>query len=173
MAPLLRTIEETPWIAGMLAAIFDFDVTDPSHTPVEPLHLAGGDRLDAIARDGAGGTYYLCGDGEERPVLYADSEGGATLLAPSLAAALAIIIQLPFWRDCLGPGDLEESRLSALEQEYVDDEPDLPLHRTQLLAALDLTPGDGLSLLRATARGAGPEYVVLTEDGHPYESLCT
>ncbi|MFG2002845.1 hypothetical protein ACGFNU_27155 [Spirillospora sp. NPDC048911] len=174
MTTPIKTIEETPWIADMLAAVFDFDVTDPSHTPIEPLHLAGGGRLDPIARDGAGGTYYLCGDGDERPVLYADSEGGAALLAPSLAAALAIIIQLPFWRDCLGPDDLEKIRASipALEQEYLDEEPDLSLHRTRLLDALNLTPGDALPLLLATARGAGPEYAVLNEDGDPYESLC-
>jgi hypothetical protein len=83
---LLASIEDTPWIADLLASIFDFDVTDPQHTPIEPIRLASDARMDPIARDAAGGTYYLCGeDGEERPVLYTDSEGGAALLAPSLA----------------------------------------------------------------------------------------
>jgi hypothetical protein len=43
-----------------------------------PVRLRSGARLDAIAGDGAGGSFFLCGEGdEERPVLYASSEGEA------------------------------------------------------------------------------------------------
>jgi hypothetical protein len=41
--------------------------------PVQPIRLASGHRLDSIARDAGGGTYFLCREGgEERPVLHLD-----------------------------------------------------------------------------------------------------
>ncbi|GAA2569474.1 MULTISPECIES: hypothetical protein [Streptomyces] len=49
------------------------------------MHLASGAGLEGFAGDGAGGTFFFCGEGgEERPILYAGSEGGAALVAIGL-----------------------------------------------------------------------------------------
>ncbi|MBE1532494.1 hypothetical protein [Actinomadura algeriensis] len=174
---LLDTIAATPWASGLLASVFDFDVTDRGHKPIEALQLASGDFLEAIAREAAGGTYFLCGDGgDERPVLYTNSEGGAALVGTSLSSALTTIIELPYWQDCLmrsDGGDLEKARaaIPALEGEYLADIPDLSLRRARLLDGLGLAPGDGVvSLLRAAADTARA-FVVVTEDGYSYRSL--
>ncbi|WP_245173597.1 hypothetical protein [Streptomyces aureus] len=61
--------------------------------------------------DGAGGTFFFCGEGgEERPILYADSEGGAALVAIGLAELLLVV---PWWRDCQAFTDEESRELEA------------------------------------------------------------
>lgn len=138
-ASRLARINNPPWIANQLAAVFDFDITDTQDGPVEPIRLASAEAMDTIARDAAGGMYFLCGQrGEERPVPYTDAEGGAALLARSLAAGLVTIIQFPYWKELLvrsEGGDVEKMRaaLPDLEREVVADEPDLDHHRARLL----------------------------------------
>ncbi|MFI8966490.1 hypothetical protein ACIGO8_30765 [Streptomyces sp. NPDC053493] len=78
MGSLITTIRGNDAAARFLAWPGDFDLDRGDH--VEDVHLASGATLEGFAGDGAGGTYFFWGDGgEERPVLYADSEGGAAL----------------------------------------------------------------------------------------------
>ncbi|MFF6789736.1 hypothetical protein ACFY9C_11715 [Streptomyces filamentosus] len=86
---LLRRIEQEPSLATALAWPGDFDVE--RRDPIEKLALPTGIPLHPIAGCGAGGTYYLYGEAgaEERPVLYADSEGQATLIGADLVEAIA------------------------------------------------------------------------------------
>ncbi|MFD4244136.1 hypothetical protein ACFWP3_21425 [Streptomyces sp. NPDC058525] len=96
---LLRRIEQNPSLAASLVCPGDFDID--RRDPIDDLVLFTGAPLHPIAGCGAGDTYYLWGEpgAEERPVLYADSEGRATLIGADLVEAVTLIVVLPFWRD--------------------------------------------------------------------------
>ncbi|MET8299190.1 hypothetical protein ABZW02_35010, partial [Streptomyces sp. NPDC005180] len=84
--------------AALLADFpFAFDTLIDTITHVEPVRLASGAPLEPIAKDHGGGTYFLCGegDGEDRPVLFADSEGSAGVIGTDLREALLLLIGLP------------------------------------------------------------------------------
>lgn len=131
---LLEKIAGHPEAAAYLASDgeFDLDRTDP----IESITLPNGLSVEPVAGCNAGGTHYLCGPaGPEgtRPVLYTDSEGGASLIAESLAEALTLVIVLPSWHDALAG-----SRPPALGADHLEDNPDHPAVRDSLLTALQL-----------------------------------
>ncbi|MFE1321562.1 hypothetical protein [Kitasatospora phosalacinea] len=164
----VRTHEDA---AGFLAWPGELDLDHYEH--VEPVHLASGARLEGFAKDGAGGTYFFCGEGgEERPVLYADSEGGAALLAVGLPELLRLLLVAPWWRDCR-EFTAEESREIAAE--YLEDEPDLLAGRAAAAAALGLelpAEAEALALLRERATVTGRDYrLVFTPEGTEYRGL--
>jgi hypothetical protein len=164
----LRAHEET---ARHLAWPGDFDLDRGGHG--EEVHLASGAPLEGFAGDGAGGTFFFCGEGgEERPVLYADSEGSAGLVALGLPELLRLLLVVPWWRDC--PGfTVEESRESAAQ--YLEDMPDLAVARDRAAAVLRLDLPDeaeALARLREVVFGAGRDYVlVFTPENEPYDPL--
>ncbi|RBQ13931.1 hypothetical protein DP939_43360 [Spongiactinospora rosea] len=173
--PLLELIHRTPAAAELLTWPFDFDVSRTDH--VEVVKPASGDALEAVAGDGSGGTFFLCGDAAgQRPVLYADSEGQAGLIGRDLATAVQLIVRVPYWRDCLArvSGGLEAmcSVVPELEQEYGDNGIALEACRTSVaeLLALPLPPtADVLADLLETV--TLPGFVLLTEWGDAYESI--
>lgn len=94
MRSLLSTIRNCEEASAFLAGTCDFDLDWHDH--VEPVHLASGMELEGFARDGTGGTYFFCGQGaEERPVMYADSEGGAALLAIGMPELVQLLLVAP------------------------------------------------------------------------------
>ncbi|MDQ1051161.1 hypothetical protein [Streptomyces sp. V4I2] len=130
-------------------------------------------RWEGFAGDGAGGTFFFCGEGdEERPVLYADSEGGAALVAIGLPELLRLLLVAPWWRDCQ-TFTAEESR--KLEAEYLEEMPDLVPRRDRAAAALGLAlaaEGDVLARLREVALGIGKDFaLIFTPEGEPYDPL--
>ncbi|MET9223355.1 hypothetical protein ABZX65_31990 [Streptomyces sp. NPDC003300] len=168
---LLRRIAQDPALAATLAWPGDFDIE--RRDPVEDLVLPTGIPLHPIAGCGAGGTYFLCGDAdtETRPVLYADSEGGATLIGDDLAEAVTLIAVLPFWRDLAGGFPIGE-----LAAELRSDQPDFDARRDHLLAALALPPlteEQAAIRLRTTAARTTPHYLpyVPAPDHQPYAPL--
>ncbi|MEV5568721.1 hypothetical protein AB0L06_01620 [Spirillospora sp. NPDC052269] len=150
---LLRRIEGDENIADMLVWPGDFDIR--RRRPIEDVFLASGTSLNVIAGDGAGGSFFLCG-GVDGPVLYADSEGQASLIAADLVHAVTLIAVLPYWRD-LGHGwSVEEA-----EKDLLEEEPDHPERRAELLALLDLTPPSNERLVerfRSAARLTVPDF---------------
>jgi len=167
---LLHRIETEPGLAEMLAWPGDFDIG--RRDPVEELRLPSGMALAPIAGDGAGGTYFLCGDpGDTRPVLYADSEGQAVLMAADLVEAVRLIASCPFWRD-LGHGHPPDELMAEL----MDDDPGWPAERDRLLGLLGLTPfgtEEALERLKASAARTVPDFVPLARHergGSFYES---
>ncbi|MGI5349080.1 hypothetical protein ACQEU8_12925 [Streptomyces sp. CA-250714] len=168
---LLHRIENDPALAELLVWPGDFDIE--RRDPVEELRLPNGMPLYPIAGCGAGGTYFLCGEPgvQQRPVLYADSEGQATLMADDLVEAIRLIAHCPYWRD-LGAG----FPWHELEEDMRDDHPDFDELRDRLLKALDLEPlpaEQAVTRLRATAARTSPDFApVSTEnDRMPYELL--
>ncbi|MFF7865545.1 hypothetical protein ACFZCT_03665 [Streptomyces qaidamensis] len=157
--------------ARFLAWPGDFDLDRDDH--VEEVHLASGAALEGFAGDGAGGTYFFCGEGgEERPILYADSEGGAAPVAMGLPELLRLLLVAPWWRDCQTFTDEESLELAA---EYLEDMPDLVARRDRAAAALGLDlpeQAEVLARLREVPVRVGESFVLIfTPEGHPYEPL--
>src|SRR3569833_3918300 len=122
---LLRRIEAEPRLAALLVWPGDFDIA--RREPVEELRVPCGLALTPIAGDGAGGTYFLCGEpGGRRPVLFADSEGGATLVAEDLVEAITLIAAYPYWQD-LGHGHTAGEQA----EELAEDAPAFPVARAR------------------------------------------
>jgi hypothetical protein len=95
---LLARLQTDRGAALPAAFPFGFDtLTTPPLRHVEPVWPASGEPLQAIAKDDGGGTYFLCGggDGEDRPVLFADSEGACGVVGATLRDALLLLIALP------------------------------------------------------------------------------
>ncbi|MFJ8675766.1 hypothetical protein [Streptomyces sp. NPDC093589] len=173
MRSLLTLIRDDDGAADYLAWPGDFDPDRGDH--VEEVHLASGAALQGFAGDGAGGTYFFCGDGgEERPVLYADSEGGAALVAIGLTELLQLLLVAPWWRDCQAFTAQESAELAA---DYLEDMPDLAAERNRAAAALGIDlPAEAVVLarLREVATGAGKDYaLIFTPENHPYKPLIT
>ncbi|MFF3334068.1 hypothetical protein ACFYWX_31705 [Streptomyces sp. NPDC002888] len=170
---LISSILRHDDVAAFLAWPGDFDLDRRDHG--EEVHLASGAALEGFAGDGAGGTFFFCGaGGEERPILYADSEGGAALVAVGLPELLRLLLTAPWWHGCQA-FTAEESR--ELAAEYLEDMPDLAARQERVAAALGLElPGeaDVLARLREVVTGAGKAYVlVFTPEDEPYEPLFT
>ncbi|MEU1194545.1 hypothetical protein [Streptomyces sp. NPDC005859] len=173
MESLIAAVREQEEAARFLAWPGDFDLDRGDH--VEEVHLASGAALEGFAGDGVGGTYFFCGEGgEERPVLYADSEGGAALVAVGLRELVRLLLVVPWWRDCQAFTD-KESR--ELEAEYLEDMPDLVARRDRAAAALGLglpDQAEALARLREVATQLGEDFVLIfTPEGRPYELLFT
>ncbi|MCO6005215.1 hypothetical protein NE236_09480 [Actinoallomurus purpureus] len=175
--PLLDRIREDHELAALMAW-FEFDLRGADH--VEFVELASGARLDPVAGCGAGGTYFLCGDGtgEDRPVLYADSEGSAALFADDLRGALTILVGLPAWQNChfSRPGGIEATIAEAEEfhQERLEDDPDYGDDSATVAEALglDLAPRPELiRRLHAAWSRTLPDYVLLNEENGSYHVL--
>lgn len=171
MRSLITAIVENEAAASFLTWPGDFELDRKEH--VEEVHLASGATLEGFAGDGTGGTFFFCGDGgEERPILYADSEGGATLVALGLAQLLRLLLVAPWWRDCRAFTAAESRELAA---EYLADMPDLVARRDRAAAALGLdlpTDAEALATLHRVATEAGDDYVLIfTPEGTPYHRL--
>ncbi|MER7843643.1 hypothetical protein ABTZ03_06800 [Kitasatospora sp. NPDC096077] len=167
----LERLRATPATVDYLLWPGDFSLDAYSH--VEDVVLASGEALEEVAKCGAGGTFFLCGDGgDERPVLYADSEGGAALMAVGLEEAVGLLLALPWWRDCRR---LTEEESAAAAEDYLADEPDLLADRDAAAAAIGLevpTVAEALGRLREAVFGLGPSYVLLNAaEGNAYEPL--
>jgi len=168
MHSLLDAIRHHGEASAFLASTCDFELDRSSH--VEPVHLASGMTLEGFARDAAGGTYFFCGEGgEERPVLYADSEGGAALLAVGLPELLQLLLVAPWW--C----DTASFTAEELKAEYLEDMPDLDADRdhTAELLGLDLPSEEAvLARLRDVALGIGKDFtLIFTPEGSSYRQL--
>jgi hypothetical protein len=171
MQSLITAIVERDEAASFLSWPGDFELDRNDH--VEPVHLRSGAALEGFAGDGSGGTYFFCGaGGEERPVLYADSEGGAALVAIGLEQLLQLLLVTPWWRDCHA-FTVEESR--ELAAEYLADLPELAVRRDRAAAALGLdlpAEGEVLARLRKVATETGQDFILIfTPENTPYHQL--
>ncbi|MFF1595760.1 hypothetical protein ACFVY0_48375, partial [Streptomyces sp. NPDC058286] len=164
-------VREQDEAARFLAWPGDFDLDRGDH--VEEVQLASGAALEGFAGDGAGGTYFFCGEGgEERSILYADSGGGAALVAIGLSELLRLLLVAPWWRGCQAFTEGESRELAA---EYLEDMPDLAARRDRVAAALGLdlpNQTEVLARLREVAVRERENFIlVFTPESHPYEPL--
>jgi hypothetical protein len=182
---LLGLLRDDPRAAELATWPFDFDTEVGRYGPithVEPVRLASGEPLEPIAKDGGGGTYFLCGagSGEDRPVLFADSEGYCGVVGATVRDALLLMAVLPGAFTAVrleAEGQvMDEAALLALRAEE-DEElveasgmEDFPELRAEFLARLGLT-APPLTELLALARAADAldsAYVLVNEEGSTY-----
>lgn len=158
--------------AALLADVADFDVTRLD--PVEPVRLASGGELRAIAGDASGGTFFVCDDG---PVLYADSEGSAGIVAADRDALIHLVVGLPTWHDVVADAPDLDAMRASFDSAYAElkaDEPRIDELRAELAAELNLDPLPVEELLAALSKcltELSPRYRLRTEDGDEYEPL--
>ncbi|GHE95542.1 hypothetical protein GCM10018772_19330 [Streptomyces fumanus] len=175
-AELLRRIREDENLTELLAHHFEFDIRRTAYTDAP--RLASGAPLEMIAGDFAGGAFYESGDGADRPVWYAGSEGEAGIIAPDLREALVLLIGLPYWRDCLkfsDDGDLDAMRTAAsfLQRDLLAGDPELPSAQRRAAEALGLAVEPVPVLverLHATVRDTGSADLFLDDTGE-YDGL--
>ncbi|MFC5890636.1 hypothetical protein RMN57_00065 [Kitasatospora sp. CM 4170] len=173
----LRILRENPELAQLAAYPFNLDLDRTDH--VEPVRLASGGPLTAVAGDDTGGTYFRCPDGA---ILYAGSEGEAGLIADSLDEALETLIGLPCWHDhvLLDP-DATDAELATEVAESEEElaeyyGPDLDADRDTLLTALGLRripPAELVRRLHRALRRTEPEHLLLNaEELNAYTPLA-
>lgn len=172
---LLDQIRATPWIAALLARLFDFDVSRAANGPVEPVHLAGGESLEMIAGDASGGAFMVVGSGSQRPAVYVGSEGEGGLIATSLRDALALVVDLSSLHDATArPFGDDGSQLRdwlAQADHYIRaDWPQLDTERGRLREALGLPSADEL-LADLHAAAANERYRPISDAGERYRSM--
>ncbi|MGP4024751.1 DUF6745 domain-containing protein [Actinomadura sp. 3N407] len=144
---LLARIRQSESLQGTLAGL-ELEMSHVSHIEhVEEVHLAGGARLEPIGGSGTGGTYFLCGDGQRRPVLYADSEGGYQVMGRDLTEALEFMVSAD------PDGDPEEA----------DDE------AARELGLRPLPPEEYRARRKQAEAMATALTLVMTEEGNAYE----
>lgn len=127
-----------------------------------------------IASDRSGGVFAAARSGW---ITYVSAEGKAGPLAPDLTTLLAIIVELPYWRDLLkvsGGGKLDEMRrvLPYAERDATAEEPELPALRQKLRKALSLPPlADALATLHEAVTSGTYAHAVLSPEGERFGSL--
>ena len=124
-------------------------------------------------------SFALCGAGslETRPLLYASSEGQAGIIARCLERGLSLIVDLPYWQDCLhfsGGGQLTEMRrvVPLSENDLIARTSHVASSRQAIRKLLALSPvSDPVEELHAAIVELSPLYPVCGPDGWQFESL--
>ncbi|MFD4511081.1 hypothetical protein [Streptomyces sp. NPDC058457] len=172
----LRLLRQHHRLAELAAFPFNFDLARAADGHVEPVRLASGGSLEAVAGCDTGGTYFVCADGS---LLYADSEGSAGIMGSSVDEALEVVIGLPGWRDhlSLSPADGEEkilARVAEIEEE-IREYHGIDAERAELRAALGLperSPVELLGMLHTALLRTEPDFLLLNADeGCAYDLL--
>ncbi|MFJ4918574.1 hypothetical protein [Streptomyces sp. NPDC088725] len=173
--PALALLRQQPHLAELAARSFHFDLRRTEHH--EPVRLASGAPLEAVAGDDTGGTYFVCGGGA---VLYASSEGKAGLIGDSVTEALEVIVGLPGWsgRDCFRPLGDEDGLASAASPEAANAHAYLSetaAPRAELLAGLGLparSPAELVARLRTALLRTDLGHLLLNaREGLAYSHL--
>ena len=172
----ITLLKESKQVVDDLAWPYDFDLSrgsdDSSWITLKPSMP-----FQLLAGDGTGGIFIAYGKGapENLPILHATSEGQAGKIARNLDEAVALHIQMPYWRDVLkfsGNGDLAQMRRAApfLEQEYSKDMPELQGARRRILNRLSVTQlQDPMEYLHRCI--CETDCTLVADDGWVWESL--
>lgn len=180
--------------SDVLMYAFDFE---PLATPTVPAHVCVlGAQVHVCAQDATGGVYLDCFPTSETPrareservqtdvgsedpmavrgeryILHVDARGYAHGLADSLLGAVALVVELPYWREILTVtqgGEASAMRAVALrlEREVFDDIPTLGEAREYLRRELRLPPMiDPIAQLHRLAAYMPPEVTPIGADG--------
>ncbi|MET8850347.1 hypothetical protein [Amycolatopsis sp. NPDC004625] len=156
----------------LLATVFDFDIARLD--PVEEVHLASGGKVQLIAGEASGGTFFTCDGG---PVLYASSEGTAGIIATDVDAAIRLVIRVPTWHDVVACAPDPDAMRGAFEASYAElqeEEPEIGQLGFEVAAELGLGEVDVEEVLASLGRcltELSPNYVLLNENGDEYDAL--
>jgi len=161
-------------VVEALAWPFDFAIreipNDPFWFSVRPKMS-----LTPIAGEGAGGIYATVDNTGE--ILFVDSEGAGSIVAPTLEAFILILVCHPYWRDLLkfsGSGSLQEMRrtLPLAEREYFEHQREAVGLADSLRTALHLPDKrDMVDVLHASVTSSEQKIQLLAPDGSKLRSL--
>jgi hypothetical protein len=177
-AELLQVLRSSSDAKRVLEYDFDFSPVTSS-TPSSLFQFRDATGYEPVGTDAAGGEFVLCESRTlpTRPLLYASSEGQAGVIAASLQDGLSVIVDLPYWHDCLkfsGGGQLAEMRrvVPLAESDIHEDRPEIASSRQALRALLGLSPlSDPIRVLHTAVTELSAHYAVCGPDGWPFESL--
>lgn len=177
-ANLLRELRTSSEARRILADDFYFEPVPPS-TPSSLFQFGDGTSFELVGIDGAGGEFALCESRSlpARPLLYASSEGQAGILARSLESGLSILVDLPYWHDCLkfsGGGLLAEMRrvVPLSESDLIAENPQIVSSRGAVRTVLGLAQiPDSVQALHAALTELSPLYLVFGPDGSQFDPL--
>jgi hypothetical protein len=172
----LAELKASAQVIDDLAWPYDFDL-HRADADASWITLTPSVTFHVLAGDGIGGVFLAYGEGspDHLPVLHATSEGQAGKIANNLGEAVALHLQLPYWRDVLkfsGNGDLVQMRRAAplLETDYMEDMPELPDAKARLLRALRVPVlDDPIAYLHQRIRET--DCTLVASDGYVWESL--
>jgi len=170
---ILRCLRESSQIQELFWAWAEFGVAEES---APDFALQSGEPLQVIGKDACGGRFCVYSRDHSEYLLYADSEGRAGTIAPSLVQGIQIMIALPYWRDCLKfscGGDIGEMRKaeSMLEADLHRD-PKSKQTRLRLYHAFGLEPlATSLDVLHKSVTEGAQTKVVATSDGSVFDGL--
>jgi len=177
-ATLLQALRASTEAKRILEYDFDFLPVPPT-TRSNLFQFRDDTSCELVGTDASGGQFALC-DGRSlptRPMLYTSSEGQAGIIARSLERGLSIIIDLPYWQDCLkfsGGGQLAEMRrvVPLAESDLVAETPQIASRRQAIrkLLALSQIP-DSVEELHAALTELSPLYPVSGSGGWQFEPL--
>jgi hypothetical protein len=178
-AALMHVLRTSGEVRRILEHDFDFRPV-PIGGKSALFHSQDGGSYELAGTDASGGEFVLCGsrDLPERPFLYVSSEGGAGVLARSLQNGLAVIIALPFWRDCLkfsGNGQLAEMKrvVPLAESDLAAATSQIDSKRKTLRDHLGISPiPDAVRELHSSLIQLSSLYPAFAPDGWPYGTLC-
>ncbi len=169
------TISEIPDDAReVLAYPFDFDVHEIPSNPIW-FSTQPETELVPLAGEGTGGLYaMLAASGD---ILFVDSEGSGSIIAPSLTALFQIIVSHPYWQDLLkfsGGGALAEMRRTApfAATDYDDCYPEAAAACELLAKKLGVPPSDdAIGILHRSVSGSRQRLRLFATDGSELDSL--
>lgn len=172
----LAELKASAQVIDDLAWPYDFDL-HRADADASWITLTPSVTFHVLAGDGTGGVFLAYGEGspDHLPVLHATSEGQAGKIANNLGEAVALHLQLPYWRDVLkfsGNGDLAQMRRAStvLEAEYAEDMPELPDAKARLLRELRVPVlDDPIACLHQRIRET--DCTLVASDGWVWESL--
>lgn len=167
MDTTVSQIVKLPRVVDTLAAVFDVDF---SHFPDERVWfiVRAGEQFSPVAGEGAGGVF-LQGT-ISGVILYVTSEGQAGVIASSMTEFLQLVLAHPNWSDLLkfsGGGQLGEMERVAphLDEEFLDDVPDVHASRSIVVNGLSLAPAASpISRLHHAVAVLGAGITVHTPD---------
>jgi hypothetical protein len=171
-------------VRDVLAFTFDFEVFEralgseayATPSPWLPAFVVPGASVSVVGREGTGGVYVCCEDGQKRCCLHIDTRGNAVCIGDDVQQAVALLVALPYWPELLAhcpSGELSALREIALrlEQEACEDVPALPAARQELQAFLALPElADPVLRLHELAVEQPPAVTVWSPHGWRYES---
>jgi hypothetical protein len=159
---------------------YDFDfIPVASLIPSRLFRFRDATSYEPVGGDAAGGEFVLCESRNlpTRPLLYASSEGQAGIIAQSLHDGLSIIVDLPYWQDCLkfsSHGQLAEMQrvVPLAESDLLADRPQTASRRQALRTLLGLSQlPDPVCALHTAVTDLSPQYAVCSSEGWPFEPL--
>lgn len=159
---------------------YDFDFSPAtSSTPSSLFQFRDATSYELVGTDAADGEFVLCESRAlaTRPLLYASSEGQAGVIAVSLQDGISIIVDLPYWHDCLkfsGRGQLAEMQrvVPLAESDLLAERPQIASSRQALRTLLGLSQlPEPIRVLHSAVTELSAHYAVCGPDGWPFESL--